>query len=81
MVTNLPQGEFPAGMLKGLYAMRWGIETSFRALKYNVGMLCFHSLKKELVLQELFCKAGLLQYHRLYVVSTFAAAVQKEVSV
>ena len=56
VVTNLPQGEFPAGMLKGLYAMRWGIETSFRALKYNVGMLCFHSLKKELVLQELFAR-------------------------
>ena len=56
VVTNLPEGRFPARMLKGLYAMRWGSETSFRTLKYNVGMLYFHSRKRGLVLQELFAK-------------------------
>lgn len=56
VVTNLPEDEFPAAKLKELYAMRWGIETSFRTLKYNVGMLCFHSVKKGLVLQELFAR-------------------------
>ncbi|SCK00025.1 Transposase DDE domain [uncultured Eubacterium sp.] len=56
VVTNLPEDGFPAAELKELYAMRWGIETSFRTLKYNVGMLCFHSVKKGLVLQELFAR-------------------------
>lgn len=56
VVTNLPGDEFPAAKLKELYAMRWGIETSFRTLKYNVGMIYFHSVKKELVLQELFAR-------------------------
>ncbi len=29
--------------LKQIYALRWGIETSFRDLKYTIGMLDFHS--------------------------------------
>ena len=56
VVTNLSASEFPALELKKLYAMRWGIETSFRTLKYNVGMIYFHSVRKDLVLQELFSR-------------------------
>lgn len=32
LATNLPDQEFSAVELKRLYAMRWGIETSFRNL-------------------------------------------------
>ena len=39
LVTNLPQEQYPPKKLKELYALRWGIETSFRSLKYTVGML------------------------------------------
>ena len=61
VVTNLDADEFPADELKKLYGMRWGIETSFRDLKYTVGMLRFHSKKVEYILQEIF--ASLIMYN------------------
>ncbi|MBQ3265983.1 MAG: IS4 family transposase, partial [Ruminococcus sp.] len=38
VITNLEADDFPPADLKKLYAMRWGIETSFRELKYTVGL-------------------------------------------
>ena len=35
LITNLWIDEFPAEDIKILYKMRWGIETSFRELKYH----------------------------------------------
>lgn len=61
VVTNLDSKEFPSEELKKLYGMRWGIETSFRDLKYTVGLLHFHSKKVEHILQEIF--AGLIMYN------------------
>ena len=37
IITNLPSGSFPAKEIKKIYKMRWGIETSFRELKYAIG--------------------------------------------
>lgn len=54
LVTNMDPAQFPLPELKALYARRWGIETSFRELKYTVGPLHLHSKKSELVLQETF---------------------------
>ncbi len=42
-VTNLDADVFPPAELKKLYALRWGIETSFRELKYTIGLLHFHA--------------------------------------
>lgn len=61
VVTNLDAGSFPADELKKLYHMRWGIETSFRELKYTLGLLHFHAKKTESVLQEIF--ASLIMYN------------------
>lgn len=61
VVTNLDASEFPPDKLKKLYGMRWGIETSFRDLKYTVGLLYFHSKKVEYILQEIF--ASLIMYN------------------
>lgn len=61
LVTNLAKEEFPPEELKKLYNMRWGIETSFRNLKYITGMLRFHSRKSESVMQEIF--ASLILYN------------------
>ena len=44
-----------------IYKMRWGIETSFRELKYNIGLIAFHSKKKDCVIQEIF--ASLIMYN------------------
>jgi IS4 transposase len=38
LFTNLPSNKFSAEVLKELYKMRWSIETSFKELKYNVGL-------------------------------------------
>lgn len=54
LVTNLDENEFLPALLKELYAMRWGIETSFRSLKYTSGLSAFHSKKTEHILQEIF---------------------------
>lgn len=54
LITNLNPMEFPLPALQALYARRWGIETSFRDLKYTVGLIHLHSRKPDLVLQEIF---------------------------
>ena len=61
VVTNLDAQFFPPKELKKLYAMRWGIETSFRELKYTVGLLHFHAKKVEYIYQEVF--ARLIMYN------------------
>lgn len=54
LLTNLDAQQFPSDALKALYARRWGIETSFRSLKYAVGLAFLHSKKPDLLLQEVF---------------------------
>lgn len=61
IVTNLDKQNFPPNELKKLYGMRWGIETSFRELKYTVGLLHFHAKKVEYIHQEIF--ARLIMYN------------------
>lgn len=56
VATNLPADQFPPEELKRLYNLRWGIETSFRHLKYALGLLNFHSKKTEHIVQEVFAK-------------------------
>lgn len=56
LVTNLPEKEFPPERLKCLYNARWGIESSFRKLKYTIGMSSFHSCKPKHVEQEIWAK-------------------------
>jgi hypothetical protein len=56
LITNLDGSEFSPEDLKRLYGMRWGIETSFRELKYAVGLTSFHSKKREHIIQEVFAR-------------------------
>ncbi len=62
IVTNLSPFEFPEKHIKELYHMRWGIETSFRELKYAVGMMNFHSKKVEYIKQEVFARITMYNY-------------------
>lgn len=61
LVTNLPADEFPPKRLKKIYYARWGIESSFRKLKYTVGLSNFHTYKPELIMQEIW--ARLISYN------------------
>jgi hypothetical protein len=56
LVTNLDSFTFKSEVLKGLYHLRWGIETSFRELKYALGLNQFHSKKLEFIIQEIYAR-------------------------
>ena len=65
VVTNLPLRSFPPIELKRLYARRWGIETSFRQLKYTLGLVHFHAKKVEHIYQEIFAKLTMYNFSEL----------------
>lgn len=56
IITNLASSEFTHSDISTIYNMRWGIETSFRALKYSVGLSNFHSKKVGHITQEIFAR-------------------------
>lgn len=76
VITNLPPDEFPSDELKKLYAMRWGIETAFRELKYAIGLSHFHAKKVAYIQQEIF--ARLLLYNFCEIITTHVVITQKD---
>ena len=65
LYTNLDSETFPIGTIKELYRLRWGIETSFRELKYTIGLSCLHGKKTDFLLQEVFARLILYNYASL----------------
>jgi len=65
LITNLPEKEFSAQRIKELYGMRWGIETSFRLLKYGVCLTGFHGKKVEYIKQEIYARLLLYNFSAL----------------
>ena len=65
LATNLPIQSFSSYDLKDLYSMRWGVETSFRSLKYTLGLIYFHSKKEENIIQEVFAKLTMYNFSEL----------------
>ena len=65
VITNLDAGSSPPAKLKELYAMRWGIETSFRELKHTIGLQHFHAKKVEFVHQEIFARLTMYNFYEL----------------
>lgn len=61
VITNLDEKAYPPERLKELYNKRWNIETSFRNLKYTIGLTKFHAKKVMCVEQEIF--ARLIMYN------------------
>jgi len=61
LITNLPSIEFDSEKIKDLYFLRWGIETSFRGLKHNIGLNYFHGKKSQFILQEIW--ASLIMFN------------------
>lgn len=56
LITNLPTPSLTLKDFKELYSLRWSEETSFRRLKYALGLVYFHSYKRNFVLQELYAR-------------------------
>ena len=76
VVTNLDEDWYPAIEIKKLYASRWGIETSFRDLKYTVGLLNFHSKKVMCILQEIY--AHMIMYNFAEMITSHVAIEKKQ---
>lgn len=76
IITNLPMDEFPPEKIKALYAARWGIETSFRALKYTLGMLKFHSKKVMCIIQEIYSQ--IIMYNFVEIITSHVIIKKKQ---
>ncbi len=75
VITNLSADDFPPDELRSIYNMRWGIETSFRALKYTVGLTNFHAKRRESVTQEIF--ARMIMYNFAEMMTSHVVISQK----
>jgi len=53
IITNLPKDEFTSEDIKELYKLRWGIEVSYRHLKYSVNLNALHSKRRDFIKQEI----------------------------
>lgn len=76
IITNLDSEKFPPKKIKEIYHLRWGIETSFRELKYAIGLISFHSKKVEHITQEIF--ARLVMYNFCELITMHVVIQQKE---
>lgn len=76
VITNLPQDAYSKDNLKKLYASRWGIETSFRSLKYTLGLLKFHSIKAMCIRQEIYAKV--IMYNFIDMITSHVVISTKE---
>ncbi len=76
IVTNLPRDDFPPERLKILYGRRWDVESSFRKLKYTIGLSNYHSCKPEYVKQEIW--ANLIAYNITEMLVNSAVIEKKE---
>lgn len=76
VITNLDSTTYPSNILKELYALRWGIETSFRDLKYTIGMLDFHSKKVMCIHQEIY--AHLIMYNFAEMITSHVVIKKKQ---
>lgn len=56
IITNLAREEFSPEDIKNLYNMRWGIETSFRFVKYALDLNAFHAKKRKSIQQEIYAR-------------------------
>lgn len=78
IITNLDEEEFGMDMIKELYHMRWGIETSFRELKYAIGLVNFHSKKVEYIEQEVFSKLTMYNFCEIITLNVIITHKQRK---
>ena len=75
LLTSLDESDFSIENLKEAYHLRWGIETSFRDLKYTIGLINLHSKKEDLVWQEIY--AAIIMYNYCSRISS-CGAIKKQ---
>lgn len=78
IITNIDEKEFSPFMIKELYHMRWGIETSFRELKYAIGLINLHSKKVEYITQEIFAKLTMYNFCEMITLNVVISNKQRK---
>ena len=78
IVTNLDRFQFSAEKIKEIYHLRWGIETSFRELKYAIGLTSFHARKPDYIKQEIYAKLLLYNYCELITTHVIQQMAKKD---
>lgn len=61
IATSLPPS-FTVADIKELYHMRWGIESSFRDLKYTIGLVNLHGKRDSYAEQEIFAALTMFNF-------------------
>lgn len=61
IATSLPSA-FTAEDIKELYRMRWGIETSFRSMKYIIGLVNLHGKRDAYAEQEIYAAMTMFNF-------------------
>lgn len=78
IATSLPKDKFPLSRIRKLYRLRWGIETSFRELKYAVGLTSFHSKKRKFIIQEVFARLVMYNFCQRIIMSAVSRRKRKK---
>lgn len=65
LVTDLPRVDFPLDIISQIYHFRWGIETSFKHLKYSLNLVFFHSKQYHFVVQEIIARVLMFNVYSL----------------
>ena len=61
IATSLPRS-FSLDMIRELYHLRWGIETSFRDLKYSLGLVNLHGKSDAFAEQEIYASMTIFNF-------------------
>lgn len=75
LLTNLSPRDYPLSKMKRLYYMRWGIESSFRKLKYDLGSVQFHSKQDRFIEMEIY--AHMIMFNTVSQTNAQAAVPQR----
>ncbi len=70
LITNLTEDEIRFEEFKDIYHLRWEIESSFRDLKYTIGMLYFHSSDQEMIRQEIYASLTIFNFSKIIINNT-----------
>ena len=75
VLTNLDRKNYPLKRIKELYHLRWGIETSFKKLKYSLGSVQFHSKQDKFIEMEIY--AHMIMFNAISQIDAQAYIPQK----
>lgn len=78
IITNLDVKEFEKEEIKELYHKRWGIETSFRELKYAIGLVNWNGKKIDFIKQEIFAKLTMYNYCEIITLNVVIAKKERK---